>query len=214
VTALLTRLAPVARTVAWRALIAGALACIGLIVAAPLAPSWSGLAGWPGLGAIALCGGAAFLLDDTAAATVGAAPTSLARRRLLRIALAMPLLCAVWAGSLWYATTADGALFGPDSRAELSLQFSALLALTLAACAMALRAMPDEHSGWTGAIAPIAVLAAALTLPERWTLLATPGDAAWDAAQQRWAALLALGLLALAYASREPVTRSRHRLPD
>jgi len=86
--------------------------------------------------------------------------------------------------------------------------------LTLAASALALRAMPDEHGGWTGAITPVAVLAAALVLPERWTLLALPADTAWHAAQQRWTALLALGLLALAYASREPVTRSRHKLPD
>jgi len=138
----------------------------------------------------------------------GATAMSQARRRLLRVALALPLLCGVWAGSLWYATSADGALFGPDSRAELSVQFSAMLALTLAASALALRAMPEEHGGWTGALTPVALLAAALTVPERWTLLALPGDTAWHATQQRWAGLLALGLLLLAYAIRE---RGAHR---
>jgi hypothetical protein len=209
VTALLKRLAPVVRTVAWPALLAGALACVALVAVAPLAPESSQLGRWPGFGALALCVGAAFLLDDAAGATVGATPTSLARRRLLRVALALPLLCGVWTGSLWYATASDGAWFGPDTRAALSLQFGAMLALTLAASTIALRVMPDEHGGWTGAVVPFAVLGAALALPERWALLTPPGDGAWSAAQQRWAALLALGVITLVWASREPAARSR-----
>lgn len=210
-TALLQRLAPVARTVAWAALLAGALACVVVVVVAPRAPGSAPLARWPGCGALALCVGAAFLLDDAADATVGATPTSLARRRMLRVALALPLLCVVWAGSLWYATTADGAWFGPDTWAALSLQLAAMLALTLAASALALRVMADEHCGWAGALAPFVLFAGALTLPERWTLLALPGDGAWDAAQQRWAVLLAVGLLALAWASRDPAARHQRR---
>ena len=54
-----------------------------------------------------------------------------------------------------------------------------MLALTLAASALALRTLPGEHCGWTGAVAPFALLSAMLALPERWTLLAMPGDAAW-----------------------------------
>lgn len=210
-TALLQRLAPVARTIAWAALLAGALACVIVVVVAPLAPGSAPLARWPGCGALALCIGAAFLLDDAAGATVGATPTPLAHRRMLRIALALPLLCVVWAGSLWYATTAEGAWFGPDTWAVLSLQLGAMLALTLAASALALRLMPGEHGGWTGAVAPLSVFAAALALPERWTLLALPGDGAWAAAQQRWAVLLVLGLLTLACASRDPAARNHRR---
>ncbi|MGH2901363.1 MAG: hypothetical protein ACRDMZ_21980, partial [Solirubrobacteraceae bacterium] len=159
--------------------------------------------------------GAAFLLDDDAAATVAATPTSLARRRLLRVALALPLLGAVWAAALWYATRAQGAWSQPDARAALSLQLGAMLALTLAASALALRALPGEQCGWTGAIAPVALLSAVLALPERWTLLAMPGDATWAAVQQRWAALLVLGLVALAWAGREPRPQrsSRQRPP-
>lgn len=204
-TALAQRLAPVARTIAWPALLAGALACVAILVLAPLAHG-SSLAHWPGFGALALCAGAAFLLDDAAGTTVGASPTSLARRRALRVALALPLLTAVWAGSLWYATSGDGAAFGSDTRAALSLQLGALLALTLAASAVALRVMPDEHGGWTGTVVPFAVIGAALALPERWALLAPPGGGAWDGAQQRWAVLLAVGLLTLAWASRDPAT--------
>lgn len=207
-TAPLLRLALVARTVAWPALIAGALACVAVVVVAPLAPGSPPLGGWPGFGSLALCASAAFLLDDAAGATVAATPTSLVRRRLLRVALALPLLCAVWTGSLWYATAADGAWFGPETRAALSLQFAAMLTLTLAGSAIALRVMPDEHGGWTGALAPFAIVTAVIVLPERWALLAAPGDSAWHAAQERWAALLALGLLTLMWANRDPASRS------
>jgi len=204
VTALLQRLAPVARTIAWPALTGGALACVAVVVAAPHLPAAFPLARWPGLGALTLCVGAAFLLDDDAATTVDATPTSLAQRRLLRVALALPLLGAVWAAALWYATSAPQAWFGPDARVALSLQLGAMLALTLAASALALRALPGEHCGWTGAVAPFALLSAMLALPERWTLLAMPGDAAWAAVQQRWTALLVLGLITFAWAGREP----------
>lgn len=205
---LLRRLTPVARTIPWTALTAGAGACSAIIAAASLAPQWSPLAHWPGLGALALCVGAAFLLDDAASATTGATPRSLAHRRLQRIALALPLLGAVWAAALWYATTAQGAWFGPDTRLGLSIQFAAVLALTLAASAIALHVMPDEHAGWIGALAPFAVLTATLLLPERWALLALPGDDDWAAAQQRWTILLTIGVLTLACASRDPAHRA------
>jgi len=207
-TAALQRLALVARTVAWPALLAGALACVAVIVLAPLVPGAPPPGGWPGFGAVALCAGAAFLLDDPAAATVNATPRSLVRRRLLRVALALPLLGAVWAGSVWYATAADGAWFGPQTRATLSLQFAAMLTFTLAGSAITLRVMPDEHGGWTGALAPFALVTAVLVLPQRWALLAAPSDSAWHATQERWAALLAVGLLTLMWANRDPASRS------
>ncbi|MDX7140898.1 hypothetical protein SJ263_23825, partial [Enterobacter hormaechei] len=72
------------------------------------------------------------------------------------IALALPLLFAVWTACLWYATSTQGAWFGPDTRLALSIQFAAMLTLTLAASAIALRIMSDEHGGWSGALAPLA----------------------------------------------------------
>jgi hypothetical protein len=68
VAAVLTRLTPVARTVAWPPLLAGVLACVAVIGVGSL--DGSPLGRWPGLGALALCTGAAFLLDDAAAVTV------------------------------------------------------------------------------------------------------------------------------------------------
>lgn len=209
---MLARLAPVARTVSWPALAAGSLLCAALAALAPLAPAASALTRWPGIGALALCIGAACLLDDPAGATADATPTSLLRRRLLRIGLALPLLAAIWIGSLWHMTAADDAWFGPAARGALSLQLCALLALTLAGSAAALRIMPDERGGWAGAIVPLAVVAVAFVLPARWTLLALPADSGWHASQLRWAALLAIGLAGFAWASRDRARRRPRRV--
>ena len=200
----LTCLARVARTIAWPALLAGAVACAGVVALAGLTDALSARSRWPGLGALALCAGLAFLLDDAAESTVAASPTSLARRRLLRIALALPLVCAVWAGSLWYATSVDGAPFGPDARQGLSLQFAAMLAVTLGASAVALRVAQGERGGWTAVFVLFGLLVAAFYAPHRWTLLVGTDDPAWPAAQQRWLVLLALGVLTLVFASRDP----------
>jgi hypothetical protein len=206
---LLARLMPTARTMSWPALTGGSAACLALTWIARGADG-SPLGRWPGVGALALCTGAAFLFDDAAQATTGATPTSLARRRALRVALALPLVGGVWSAALWYATAAGNPsdAYGPSDRGALTVQFVALLAVTLAVAAVALRAMPDQPGGWTGVVAPCALLAAAYMLPHRWALLAAPGEEAWPAAQQRWAALLALALLTLAWASRDPARRS------
>jgi len=135
------RLAPIARTVPWSALLTAGLACVTVLVLAPLVLPSPSVRSWPGFSALALCAGAAFLLDDEASATTGATPTSLAWRRVLLVALALPLLCVVWVGSPWYATAADGAGLGPDTRGALSPQFVAMLTLTLAVSAVALRVL-------------------------------------------------------------------------
>lgn len=204
ITARAQRLLPVARTIAWVPLLAGAALCIAAAILPPLLSHSSAMARWPGYGALGLCAGAAFLLDDPASNIVAATPTSLARRRLLRVALALPLLGAVWAASLWYATSAPNTAFGPQTRAGLCVQFAALLALTLAAAALVLRFMPGEQSGWIGAAIPFSLLGLALAMPERFPLLAFPGGEEWHTAQQHWIALLAIGLVAFAWSVCEP----------
>jgi hypothetical protein len=205
----LLRLARVAQTIAWPALLGGALGCVAAVTIA--AHDASPLGTWPGLGAVMLCAGAAFLLDDDAGAAADAAPTSLARRRMLRVALALPLLCGAWTASLWIATSGDDGLFGPGARAGLSVQFAAMLALTLAGSAVALRVRPDARSGWAGAVAPFVLLAVVYYVPQRWTMLAAPGDSAWLASQHRWIALLVLAGLTLVLATRDPAARGLRR---
>jgi len=203
--------APTVRTIGWPALLGGGLIGLALVVAGRLGSADAApLARWPGLAALALCLGAAWLLDDAASFTVAASPTPLALRRLLRIALALPLLASVWAVELWYATGGAGdLLFGPTARGALSLEFAAMLAFTLALSSLALRVLPDGRAGFAGIVAPFALLALAALLPSRWTLLVLPGDSAWTASHLRWATILAAGVLVLAWTSREP----RHRNP-
>ncbi len=207
----LQRLAPVARTLAWPALLCGGAGCVAIVVLTSLDLDASPGARWPGLGAVALCVGAAFVLDDPAGATLDASPTSLAQRRMLRIALVAPLLCGVWTALLYYATSAAGAPWGPEARGALSVQFAAMLAATFGASAAALRLMPGERAGWVAVVAPFALLVAAYYLPERWALLAAPGEPGWNGAQQRWVLLLAAGLLTFVWASRDPAARTRVR---
>jgi hypothetical protein len=200
----LQRFVPLARTIAWPALLAGAFACVTAAVAATLLSGAAVRGYWPGFGGLALCASMAFVLDDPAAVAAGATPTSLVRRRLLRIALALPLPAAAWAASLWVATAADGAAFGAGTRAALSVQVAAVLALTLAASALALRRFPDERRGVAGAAVPLLVVGAASLLPERLALVVGSGDPRWEAAQHRWWGLLVVGILAFAWASRDP----------
>lgn len=203
--------APTARTIAWPALLGGGLVGLVLVVAGRLGSADAApLARWPGLAALALCLGAAWLLDDAASLTVACTPTPLALRRLMLIALALPLLGGLWAVELWYATGGAGhALFGPAARGALSLEFAAMLTFALAVSALALRVMPESRGGFAGIVAPFALLTLAAALPARWTLLALPGDGAWTASHLRWAAILAVGVLILAWTSREPRPRAR-----
>jgi hypothetical protein len=123
------------------------------------------------------------------------------RRRMLRITLALPLLCAIWGATLWFATIADDTPYGPDARAALTLKIVAMVA----ASAVALRTMAPRARWLDRSHRTVALLAFAYVLPHQWTLLAAPGDDAWLAAQQRWSALLALALLTLAWASGDPL---------
>lgn len=201
--ALLVR--PTVRSASWAPLAgAGALALAILAL------------GDPGVGrlrlaAIALCVGAAFVLDDAAAATVASAPTPLWARRSLRVALALVPLAALWALVWWLA---DGASWA------LSLELGAMLALTLAAAALAAQIRGDGRGGVAAGPALLALLAAAyLLLPARFGFFpADPEDPLWGPAHERWALVLLAGLLGLLLASRDPAAASRiprlHRAPD
>ena len=176
--------------------------------------------GDPGIGrlrlaAIALCVGAAFSLDDAAAATVASAPTPLWARRALRLALALVPLAALWTLVWWLADGASGAL---------SLELGAMLALTLAAAALAVPLHGDGRGGVAAGPALLALLAAAyLLLPARLGLFpGGPNDPLWAPAHERRALVLAAGLLGLLLASRDPAAapliprphRSPHPRPE
>lgn len=155
------------------------------------------------LAAIVLCVGSAFVLDDAAAATVASAPTPLWARRALRVVLALIPLAALWALGWWLA---DGV-----ASWALSLELGAMLALALAAAALAAQIRGDGRGGVAAGPALLALLATAyLLLPPRlWLFPAGPEDPLWAPAHQRWALVLAAGLLGLTLASRDPAAAPR-----
>jgi hypothetical protein len=145
--------------------------------------------------------GAAFLIDDAAAVTLAASPTSLAWRRLHRLLVAA-LVTVPWTLAV-LVVRSRGA---ETPVAGLTLELVTLVALALAAAGGITR--------WTGICEP-GVLAAPLVcglilasfqVPERWALLAWPGTE-WEAAHQRWGVLLGAAVLVLAWCTCDPARR-------
>ena len=183
---------PSLRTAAWVAVLpAGALGLGVLTLDGPVVLELR-------LAAVALAAGAAFVLDDPAAETIAASPTPLLFRRLLRAALALPVVAALWALLLLHADAAPAW--------ALTLELAAMLATTLAVAALAAPLVPDGRGGVAAAPALLVLLgAAALALPDGLTLFAAgPLDARWEASHERWASVLVAAVLAFVYASLDP----------
>ncbi len=158
------------------------------------------------LAAITLSVGAAFVLDDAAAATIASAPTPLWARRALRLGLVLVPLALLWALVWWLA---DGASWA------VSLELGAMLALTMAAAALAAQIRGDGRGGVAAGPALLALLSAAyLLLPARFGLFpAGPEDPLWASAHERWALVLGAGMLTLLLASRDPAAASISSMP-
>lgn len=168
------------------------------------------------MAAVAVCVGAAFVLDDAAAVMTESSPTPLLFRRLLRVALLLPFVAGLWALLVAYA--------GAGVTAALTLELAAMLAATVAVAALAVPLVPDGRAGVAAVPTLLVLLAtAALALPERWTLFAPgPDDPRWASSHERWGAVLVVALLALVYASLDPcrsplrrrlVRRTREPIP-
>ncbi|MBK5306308.1 MAG: hypothetical protein JJD92_06420 [Frankiaceae bacterium] len=54
----------------------------------------------------------------------------------------------------------------------------------------------------------LVLLVLAFRVPERWTLVASPGSPAWGDVHRRWSGLLVIGLLALVVVGRDPASRT------
>ena len=181
---------PLARTVRWLPLPAAALVGVGLLT--------FGEQGLHDLrtAMIALCIGAAFVLDDPAASTVESSPPPLLFRATLRIALVLPLVAVLWGLLLWDAN-------GSPAVGASTLELAGMLAVTLAAAALL--------NGAAAGPVLLVLLGAARLLPDRWSIFDSRG------AHERWAVLLAIGLTGFLYASLDPCrlrlsARMRRRL--
>lgn len=156
--------------------------------------------------AVLLACAVAFAVDDPSYDVLAASPTSLRRRVLTRVGLATAVAGGIWGGLLLLAESVGG-----DVPAAALTVEAAALASFAAAAAVALqtwRGTPEPGLLVAPAVAG-AVLAANL-LPARWALLApAPGAPGWEAAHQRWAAVLCLALLVAAAGTRDRAARRR-----
>lgn len=167
---------PSLRTMRWPALLGVGAAAAGLLTL----PGPSGVLLL--LAAAVLAAGVGFVFDDPAEATVASVPTSLLARRLLRVALALPLVVGLWVLLVWYG--------GADA-SQPTLVLAALAALAAAVGA--------RFGGVAGAAVPPALLVCAFALPERIGLLG-----AGSATTTRWLVLLGVGIAAFCAACRDP----------
>jgi hypothetical protein len=125
-------------------------------------------------GALMLSLALATVLDDPTAETAGATQSTLLVRRALTLALALPVVAIAWAALVWIGSE------GPSRSGALTLQFAALVFVTLAVAA----ALPSG-SQLAGPLVALTVLtalvAASASTAVYWTLVPHPGDGRWVA---------------------------------
>ncbi len=149
--------------------------------------------------------GAAFLLDDAAAVTLAASPTSMVWRRWHRL-LEAALVAVPWALAVLVVRSRGAEPPVPG----LTLELVTLVMLALAAAGGITRWTEVSEPGVLAAPLLGGIVLASFRIPERWALLAWPGPE-WDAAHHRWGLLLAVALLVLPWCTRDPARRrSRH----
>ena len=191
-------------TVRWE-ILAGATACSVLLLwwqderlAVPSVAMWL-LRGV----ALLLAAAVAFAPDDAARGTLGAVPTPLWWRSMVRIAPVLGLTALVWgAAAGWVA----GRVARPLPWGDLALETAAFWALTLGiSCGIARWRHLDEP-GYV--VAPLVLcLGLLLTeLPDRVSLVTFPGPD-WDEAHLRVAAILGAALVVLALSVADPARR-------
>lgn len=207
------QVAPTARAMRWWPLVMSATVSAGLLIATALTGPFETAQAvvWLRLAALALCVGVALLLDDDAAATVEPVPTRLLTRRAIRVGLAVPAAAAAWAALVAVAgarSVESGAVPGRD----LTIEFTALLAVTFAVASIGSRHAADGKGGVAAGPAVLA-LAGAAVITDRWLhLYPMANDPHWDAAGRRWATILALAVVTLVWASLDPGRARQRRL--
>ncbi|MCH0566111.1 ABC transporter [Streptomyces sp. MUM 2J] len=152
--------------------------------------------------ALAFALGLTFLLDEPARPTTEAVPTGRQVRTWLRAALALPAAALGWCAALLLIPQA-----ARPPLADVTAEAAALTATALALAAAAARRSSETRPGRIAVqVLPVLVVAGIL-LPERWGLFVAPGSPEWDAAHDRWAAVLLVALTLWTASVREPIRR-------
>lgn len=143
--------------------------------------------------------GVGYALDDTAAATLEASPTTLATRRALRVCLLLAVLTTGTA--LQLAVAAHQAGHHPLPIGPWLLQDAAFVAVTLLVSAVAQRLLAERTGGPAAAPTGLLLLLIVGTLAQfRPWITPIPGAPHW----QRWGYVLAAAAAVLVALSRDP----------
>lgn len=231
---------PTARAMRWVPLLAACAA--GLVVFEIARPKFYAHPAMPGmiramrLAMFTIATGVPFVLDDSSEETVASAPTRLWARRSLRIALAAPLVVAIWLLLARYARFAfehlpTGSLGVGDFKADLitkgseafpmwglGRQFLTLAIASLAFSAVGARLLSERIGSVAAGPALLAIIGAMMLLPRRYTLfVGDPVKRLWASAGTRWTIGLAVALVWLWHLCRDPGrprlgTRTRNAL--
>lgn len=149
---------------------------------------------------------AGYLFDDAAADVTAASPSTLARRRLARLALGIPVLTAGWLTAVDRGAYLDG--YDALPVGALSAEILALACLTLAIAAVA-AGRGDRSPGLTAAVGLLVVVAALFmarqAVPPGWPL----PELQPDLHHRRWWWVASASVATVVWVSRDPARRIR-----
>ena len=161
------------------------------------------------VGALLLCMGAAFVLDDVTEETIGHVPTPLLMRRALRIGLLLPVLAVTWMVMLQIAGDVGPGQGGPMPAGDLTLEAATLLAIAFCAASLGARLTSDRLGGVAAAPIVLGLVVLTLFLPEdQRMILGAPSYARWADAHEWWRVVLVVAIAAFAWLNR---TSGSHR---
>ena len=147
-----------------------------------------------------------YLFDDAAADVLAASPTTLARRRVARVALGAPVLLVGWLTAVDRGAYLDG--YDALPVGALSAEILALACLTLAIAAVA-AGRGDRSPGLTAAVGLLVVVAALFmarqAVPPGWPL----PELQPDLHHRRWWWVAAASVATVVWVSRDPARRIR-----
>jgi hypothetical protein len=149
--------------------------------------------------------GSGFLLDDPAAVTLAASPTSFPVRRLLRVWVVAIGAILWWVAAATFCAQRVGGL----PLHGLTLEFAMLVAAGLAASAVAVTLGDRTGGGIPGAVFVLVWFATTYLPPRSW--LPFPTGPAFPGASTRLVVMLAVAVVVLVVASRDPTARRPRR---
>jgi hypothetical protein len=153
------------------------------------------------IGGAAVAATAGFALDDPAAVTLAASPSSLRRRRAHRVAIVLVVAGTWWIGVVEYVTVRAGRF----PLVDRTLLFGVLVAIALATAAAVAHLGERTGGGIAGVVVTLGAFATTFLPPRTWLPLPNSPDA--PGATGRLLAVAVATVAVLWIASRDPAGR-------